>query len=117
MQEPKPRKKRKKRMRLPNGIGSVHLIGDGKNRRNPWRARVPSHVEIDEVNGTAKQKYITVGYFPTEVDAIDALMNYRKNPFTLEASVAECRPTNICLYCRQATSVVCLFPFIKKPVR
>ena len=88
MQEPKPRKKRKKRMRLPNGIGSVHLIGDGKSRRNPWRARVPSHVEIDEVNGTAKQKYITVGYFPTEVDAIDALMNYRKNPFTLEASTA-----------------------------
>ena len=88
MQEAKPRKKRKKRMRLPNGVGSVHLIGDGKSRRNPWRARVPSHVEIDEVNGTAKQKYITVGYFPTEIEAIDALMAYRKNPFTIEAATS-----------------------------
>lgn len=88
MQEAKPRKKRKRRMRLPNGIGSVHLIGDGKSRRNPWRARVLSHVEIDPVSGTAKQKYITVGYFPTEIEAIDALMAYRKNPFTLEASTA-----------------------------
>lgn len=84
MQE-KPRKKKKK-FRLPNGIGSVHKIGDGKNRRNPWRARVPSHVEIDHENGRAVQKYITVGYYATEIDAIEALMNYRKNPYTLEAA-------------------------------
>ena len=82
----KSRKKKKRRMRLPNGIGSVHLIGDGKSRRKPWRARVPSHVEFDEINGTAKQKYITIGYYETEVEAIDALMAYRKNPFTLEAA-------------------------------
>lgn len=86
MQEAQTRKKRKKRMRLPNGVGSVHKIGDGKSRRNPWRARVPSHVELDEVTGTAKQKYITVGYYATEIDAINALMEYRKNPYTLEAA-------------------------------
>lgn len=85
-QTAKPRKKKKRRMRLPNGIGSVHLIGDGKSRRNPWRARVPSHVEFDEVKGTAVQKYITIGYYATEIDAINALMEYRKNPYTLEAS-------------------------------
>lgn len=84
MQE-KPRKKKKK-FRLPNGIGSVHKIGDGKNRRNPWRARVPSHVEVDHESGRAVQKYITVGYYATEIDAIEALMNYRKNPYTLEAA-------------------------------
>ena len=84
MQE-KPRKKKKK-FRLPNGIGSVHKIGDGKNRRNPWRARVPSHVEIDHENGRAVQKYITIGYFANEIDAVEALMNYRKNPYTLEAA-------------------------------
>lgn len=86
MQEAKTRKKRKKRMRLPNGIGSVHLIGDSKSRRNPWRARVPSHVELDEATGKAVQKYITVGYYATEIDAINALMDYRKNPYTLEAA-------------------------------
>lgn len=79
-------RKRKKRMRLPNGVGSVHKIGDGKNRRKPWRARVPSHVEIDHETGTAKQKYITIGYYETEIEAIDALMQYRKNPYTLEAA-------------------------------
>ncbi len=84
MQE-KPRKKKKK-FRLPNGIGSVHKIGDGKNRRNPWRARVPSHVEVDHASGRAVQKYITIGYFATEIDAVEALMNDRKNPYTLEAA-------------------------------
>lgn len=80
------RKKRKKRMRLPNGLGSVHKIGGDKQRRKPWRARVLDHVEIDETTGKAKQKYITIGYFENEIDAIDALMEYRKNPYTLEAS-------------------------------
>lgn len=80
-------KKKKKRMRLPNGIGSVHQINDGKRRRNPWRARVPSHVEFNAETGKASQKYINLGYFATETEAIEALFNYRKNPYTLEASV------------------------------
>ena len=85
MEEPK-RKKRKKRMRLPPGLGSVHMIGDGKNRRKPFRARVMSHVEFDKDTGKATQKYITIGYFENEIDAIEALMNYRKDPYTLEAA-------------------------------
>jgi integrase len=84
MQEAKKRKKR--RMRLPNGIGSVHLIGDGKNRRKPWRARVPSHIEFDADTRTAKQKYITLGYYETEKEAIAALFDYRKDPYTLESA-------------------------------
>ena len=79
--------KRKKRMRLPNGIGSVHQINDGKRRRNPWRARVPSHVEFNAETGKASQKYINIGYFATEEDAIAALFEYRKNPYTIEAAV------------------------------
>lgn len=81
-----PRKKRKKRMRLPNGIGSVHHINDGKARRRPYRARVPSHIEFDKDTGKATQKYITIGYFEKEADAIEALFEYRKSPYTLEAS-------------------------------
>lgn len=79
--------KSKKRMRLPNGIGSVHQINDGKRRRNPWRARVPSHVEFNEETGKVSQKYINIGYFATETEAIEALFEYRKNPYTIEASV------------------------------
>ena len=81
-------KKSKKRMRLPNGIGSVHLIGDSKRRRKPWRARVPSHIEFNEDTGKATQKYITLGYYETETEAIEALFDYRKNPYTIEASAA-----------------------------
>lgn len=79
--------KRKKRMRLPNGIGSVHEIKDGKRRRKPWRARVPSHVEFNHETGKATQKYINIGYYETEKEAIEALFDYRKNPYTIEASV------------------------------
>lgn len=79
---------RKKRMRLPNGIGSVHKINDGKRRRKPWRARVPSHVEFNAETGKAAQKYINIGYYETETEAIEALFEYRKDPYTLEASVS-----------------------------
>ncbi len=82
-----PKKKKKRRMRLPNGLGSVHKIGDGKNRRRPWRARVPAGVEFDPIKGTAKQKYIVLGYFEKEQDAIAALFEYRKDPYTLDAAV------------------------------
>ena len=81
-------RKRKKRMRLPNGLGSVHRIGDGKSRRKPWRARVPAEVDFNIETGKATQKYITIGYFENEIDAIQALMDYRKNPYTLEAATA-----------------------------
>lgn len=80
------KKKRKKRMRLPNGMGSVHRINDGKSRRKPWRARVPVGVDFNEATGKATQKYIVVGYFENELDAIQALMDYRKDPYTLEAA-------------------------------
>jgi len=81
-------KKRKKRMRLPPGLGSVHHINDGRNRRKPYRARVPSHVELNIETGRAVQKYITIGYYETEIEAIEALMEYRKNPYSLDASLS-----------------------------
>ena len=86
MQVPQPPKKKKKRMRLPPGLGSVHMIGDGKNRRKPWRARVNAGVAFNLTTGKAIQKYITLGYYETEIEAIEALMEYRKDPYTLEAA-------------------------------
>ena len=73
-------------MRLPNGFGSVHQIGGNKRRRNPWRARVQSHIEFDEDTGKATRKYITIGYYATEKEAILALTDYVKNPYTIEAA-------------------------------
>jgi len=83
-----PAKKKKKRMRLPPGMGSVHHINDGRNRRKPYRARVPSHVDLNVKTGKATQKYITIGYYETEIEAIEALMEYRKNPYSLDASLS-----------------------------
>lgn len=87
MQAPKTQKKKKKRMRLPAGLGSVHMIGDGKNRRKPWRARVNAGVAFNLTTGKATQKYINLGYYETEIEAIEALMQYRKEPYTLDAAV------------------------------
>lgn len=56
-------------MRLPNGFGSVSKMG-GKRRR-PWRARKTcGYVDAGD---HATQKYITVGYFATKKEALEAL--------------------------------------------
>lgn len=75
-------------MKLPPGVGSVHMIGDGKRRRKPWRARVQAGIDFNAETGRATQKYITLGYFETETEAIAALFEYRKDPYTLEAATA-----------------------------
>lgn len=71
-------------MKLANGMGSVYKQG-GK-RRNPWIARKTKGWEIDETTGRTKQRYLTIGYFPTRQEALTALMNYNQNPYDIEAS-------------------------------
>jgi integrase len=62
--------------RLGNGVGSVYRLS-GK-RKNPWAAR--KTVGYKE-NGQAKYKYI--GYYRTKADAMCALMDYNKAPYSL----------------------------------
>lgn len=75
-------------MRLPNGFGSVHKMPG--HRRNPWRARktvgwVPVDEDGNEVKPysrkaiSTKQKYLTIGYYPTRADAITALAAYNND--------------------------------------
>lgn len=71
-------------MKLANGMGSVYKQG-GK-RRNPWIARKTKGWEIDETTGRTKQRYLTIGYFPTRQEALTALMNYNQNPYDIETS-------------------------------
>ena len=71
-------------MRLPNGFGNVSKLS-GK-RRNPWRARKTSGWTIDEETQKAKQLYITIGYYPTRQQAIQALSEYNTNPYDLDAN-------------------------------
>lgn len=71
-------------MKLANGMGSVYKQG-GK-RRNPWIARKTKGWEIDEKTGRTKQRYLTIGYYPTRQEALTALMNYNQNPYDIETN-------------------------------
>ena len=68
-------------MKLPNGFGSVHKL-PGK-RRNPWRARKTTGWKLDPDKGTAKQEYITVGYYPSRSAALEALAAYNQDPYDI----------------------------------
>ena len=70
-------------MRLPNGFGNVSKLS-GK-RRNPWRARKTSGWTLDEKTNKVKQEYITIGYYATRQQAIQALSDYNTNPYDLNA--------------------------------
>lgn len=72
-------------MKLPNGFGNVSRL-PGK-RRNPWRARKTIGWDIDEVAGKVKQLYVTVGYYATQQQAIQALAEYNTNPYNLDNDI------------------------------
>ena len=71
-------------MKLPNGFGSVHKLTG--NRRKPWRARKTVGWDFDPVKKKAKQKYITIGYYTTQKDAIQALADYNANPYDISTN-------------------------------
>jgi len=71
-------------MRLPNGFGNISKL-TGK-RRNPWRARKTTGWTIDEETKKAKQQYVTIGYYPTRQQALQALSEYNASPYDLNAN-------------------------------
>ena len=68
-------------LKLPNGFGSVHKLPG--NRRKPWRARKTSGWVTDSKTGEVKQKYLTIGYFSTQKEALQALADYNENPYDI----------------------------------
>lgn len=66
-------------MRLANGTGSCYKLKG--NRRKPWVARVTKGFKE---NGQPIYKYL--GYFKTQQEALDVLLAYNKNPYSLEDS-------------------------------
>ena len=69
-------------LRLPNGYGSVTKL-KGK-RRNPWRVRRTVKIEIGD-DGKIKQKMVTIGYYATRAEAMEALANYNQDPYDLKS--------------------------------
>ncbi len=68
-------------MRLPSGYGSVYKLSG--NRRKPYRASKTIEWQIDPVTQKAIQKRITIGYYGTKKEALQALANYNENPYDL----------------------------------
>ena len=61
-------------MKLGNGYGSITKMSG--NRRKKWRVRLP-YSEADRLEG---KKRVTLGYFSTKAEALQALAEYHKDP-------------------------------------
>lgn len=68
-------------MRLVNG--SITKM-KGK-RRNPYRVRKTIGYTLED--GKAKQNMKTIGYFPTREKALDALIEFNKNPYSVDCDI------------------------------
>lgn len=68
--------------RLGNGEGSVYKLS-GK-RRNPWVAR-----KTDGFDERGYPIYKYIGYYRTKADALSALMEYNKSPYSLDKETVQ----------------------------
>ena len=65
-------------IRNPNGFGSVIKLSG--NRRKPWTARIT----VSYIDGKIKYKYL--GYWKTQAEAMLALAEYNRDPYSLDGS-------------------------------
>ena len=66
---------KRKRMRLPNGFGSVVKLS-GKRRRRPYMARKTEGFDPE----TGYPIYKILGYFETYAEAYEFLSDYNRRP-------------------------------------
>ena len=69
-------------MKQPNGYGSVHKL-PGK-RRKPWRVRKTNGWAMNEDGTKLVQQYITIGYYETRQEALQALADYNQDPYDIK---------------------------------
>lgn len=73
--------KTKKRLKLPNGFGRITQIKN-KNLRKPFRAMIT--VGFNDEGKTIGK---ILGYYETYNDAYSALVEYNKNPYSLDTDI------------------------------
>ena len=71
-------------MKLPNGYGSVTKLS-GK-RRKPYMARITTECVYDEELDDYIQKRTVLGYYAKKSEALEALAEYSKNPYSIVES-------------------------------
>lgn len=76
-------------MRFPNGYGGITKLKG--NRRRPFMVRVTEELSADYETGKLKQKRRVLGYYATQAEALQALVDYHKDPdvFSQDVSLAE----------------------------
>lgn len=79
---PRGRKKKNEKRRRWNGSGCIHRLSG--NRKNPFEALVTIKYDYNEVTKRKKQVQKSIGYFPTEEDAEQALYKYFENPYDID---------------------------------
>ena len=71
-------------MKLGNGMGGISKAPG--NRRKPYCARVTTGWVFDEATMKKKQVQKVVGYYRTRKEALEALVDYNRDPYNLDAS-------------------------------
>lgn len=71
-----------KALQRGNGTGSVHKLSG--RRKNPWRAVVAAGWTFDESKEKLIQNRVTIGYFHTKDEALQALIHYNANPYDIK---------------------------------
>lgn len=71
-------------MRLPNGYGSVRKLSG--NRRKPWHVQKTVAYNVDVETQKVIQKRITIGFFATHKEALQALAEYNAKPYDVSLS-------------------------------
>ena len=73
-----------KALQRANGTGSVYKLS-GK-RRNPWRAVVTNGWAYNDEKGKLVQNRVTIGYYHTRDEAIQAIANYNSSPYDIQTN-------------------------------
>ena len=68
-------------MRLPNGYGSIEKLPG--NRRRPFCVRLTQAWDINQETQKVKQHRITIGYYATKKEAMQALAAYHETPYVI----------------------------------
>lgn len=76
--------RKKKTMRLPNGYGTIRKLSG--NRRKPYWVGVNPRIVLSEDLKTSMYQYDCLGTYETRKEAMEALVEYNKDPYDVKAS-------------------------------
>lgn len=71
-------------MRMPNGYGSIRKLS-GK-RGKPYHVQKTVSYSVDVETWKVKLEHVTIGYYATKAEALQALADYNADPYDISVS-------------------------------